>query len=95
MGFIWRFKNSDDIPMHIDVSPEIRLKIKLHRIRTRPVLKYDLDGNFIERFDSIQHAAKSVGTCHSCIARCCLGQRKQSSGFKWKYETEPEDVQDV
>lgn len=54
-------------------------------VRTRSVAKCDLVGNEIERYDSIDIAAKKNNTCHSVISRACSGLRKQALGFKWKF----------
>ena len=53
----------------------------------RKVLKYDLDGNFIEEFDSMKDAAKSVNKTHTGnISICCAGKRNKAYGFIWKYK---------
>jgi len=85
-GFIWRFKENEDFPRKIVVTEEQKKTSILHAERTRAVLKLDMDGNVLERFDCIKDAAKSIGTCHSVISRVCSGERKHALGFVWKYE---------
>ena len=52
-----------------------------------PVLKYDLDGNFIERFPNVSKAHKSVNMSRGiAIDDCCKGLRDSFKGFRWEYE---------
>ncbi|KXL53383.1 NUMOD4 motif protein [Anaerotignum neopropionicum] len=52
----------------------------------KPINQYDLDGNYIQQFQSIREAERVVndGT-GSNIYRVCKGQYKQSLGYIWKY----------
>jgi NUMOD4 motif/HNH endonuclease len=53
---------------------------------SKPVIKMDLDGNFIERFPSAKLAAESVGKKRSePICHCARGESKTSAGFKWAF----------
>lgn len=54
----------------------------------RPVLQYDIDGNFIGRFESSADAARSIGEKSCGIKDCCKGLRKTSHGYVWRYESE-------
>jgi hypothetical protein len=64
------------------------------RFRTNPlsnghrqeVFQYTLDGVFIQKFNSINAAAKKVGCSQSNITQCCLGKRRMVGGFLWSYE---------
>ena len=47
------------------------------------VYQYDLDGNFIKQWDSIEEAKK---TYKGDISACCRGRQKTASKFKWSYE---------
>lgn len=57
--------------MH-DVSP---LKV--------PVVRLDLNGNYIDEFDSYSYAAKEVGGEAPAIIGCCNGREKSAYGFMW------------
>ena len=50
----------------------------------RKVIKYDLNGNFIQEYDSIKEAKKNNAKCSGIIA-ACKGNSKQAGGFIWKY----------
>ena len=53
----------------------------------RSVLQYDLDGNFIKRWKSMQDASNNLtGVSVSKICACCRGDRSHHRGFIWKYE---------
>lgn len=55
----------------------------------RAVDKYDIDGNFIESYESVADALrKNCIKNHSSISNCCSGKIKTAGGFKWKYKNE-------
>lgn len=51
--------------------------------RRKTVAKYDLDGNYIETFESMSEATRRTGIKH--IVCACNGKRKQAGGFQWRY----------
>lgn len=53
---------------------------------SRPILQYDLDGNFIQEFFSIQDASRKVKVSHANIVKTCTGERNAAGGFHWKYK---------
>ena len=63
--------------------------IKPHK---RAVIKYSKDDKFIERFESVDDAARSVKLTRHAIIRACRGIIKVCGGFTWKYEKENEKV---
>ena len=72
-GYIWRFKG--------DTYIEDSLKKSLQR----PIVQYDLDGNIIQYFDSIQSASVATGIIPESIGKCCKGHSMQSNGFVFLY----------
>jgi len=68
----------------IPCSEETKKKIS-DANRGKKVNKYTLDGEYLETFNSMADAARSINIDISCISRCCNGHRKTSSGFVWKY----------
>ncbi len=54
-------------------------------LKGKSVIKSDLDGLEIERFESITDAAKSVNGSPSNIKYTCEGRFKTAYGFKWFY----------
>ena len=63
----------------------------------KPVNQYDMDGNFIRRFDSVKEAASIINTNPNNIARNCRGVIKTTGNFSWRfadpnlYSSEDED----
>lgn len=51
----------------------------------KPVLQYDLDGNFIKEWDSMREAERS-GYDRKGIYKCLRGEQKMSKGYVWKYK---------
>ena len=75
------------------ISDETRKKMsessrrRNHDHLKRSVLKYDLEWNFIEEFDSVLDAAKSVGSNYTdSVSRVCLGKKEKFKGYYWKYK---------
>lgn len=50
----------------------------------KKVSQYDLNGNYIQTYNSVTDAIKENPKC-SNISRVCIGERKQAGGFIWKY----------
>ena len=53
----------------------------------KPVLQYDMEGNFIAEYESAVQAYKlnnwRVG---DYIGECCRGKRKMYKNYKWKFK---------
>lgn len=73
-GFIWRFEG--------DLNS---LKERKTKKNTRGVIQYDLNMNYINKYDSVKMASNIVGCSTSGITCCCNGRFKSSGGFIWKY----------
>lgn len=69
-------------------TPEFPKHLVNRRQKTR-VAAYDLDGNFIKKFDSIKEAVEEMVNgnkyASSNIGLCCRGKYKQAYGYIWKY----------
>lgn len=53
--------------------------------RALAVLQYDLDGNFIKKWDYIRQASNELNIDHSNISGCCNGKYKTAYGYVWRY----------
>lgn len=79
-------------------SPETCMKLSIaHKGKSLPdsffekmcknsILKYDLDGIFIEEIRSASYAAKCVGGNTHGVRRVCDGRNQSYRGFLWKYK---------
>lgn len=69
-GYLWAY---------LPICPEVEDK------RSKIVYQYDLDGLLLATFSSAREASKQLGIGLSSITRCCRGERKQTSGYKFSY----------
>ena len=53
--------------------------------RCRPVIQYDLEGNFIKRYDYTKQASEELNINRKSIIMCCKGIYKQAGGYKFNY----------
>lgn len=79
---------SEEHKKALSVARKQMLKTKIKKgeklpANRKPVLQYDKDGNFIERFESATDAYNKLGICH--ITSVCNGHRKMAGGFVWKW----------
>jgi len=54
--------------------------------KTVKVERYDLSGNYIDTFDSIEDAGRILNIKTNHIPCVCRGRRVQTGGYKWKYK---------
>ena len=87
-GFIWKYIDNKDKEEYIQ---SLILKAKNFspkninpNIKTKPISCYDLKGNHIQDFPSI-NAADSIGFNRACIFSCLNGRIKTHMGLKWRY----------
>jgi hypothetical protein len=51
----------------------------------KPVNQYDLNGNFLKKWDSAKDAGDTLGFQRASITNCCREKLKTAHKFKWKY----------
>lgn len=51
----------------------------------KKVIQYDLNGNFIKEYCSINEASRQLKISHSSIILALKGKTKHAHGYKWKY----------
>lgn len=61
-------------------------KIGKNSASSKPILQYDLDGNFIREFDCAYDVVREMGLSQSKISLVCNGKRKKTGGFIWKFK---------
>lgn len=52
---------------------------------SKKVDQYNLDGSFIQTFESVKDAARYAKVDTTAIRRVCQNKQKTSAGFIWKY----------
>lgn len=73
------------------ISEELRIRMKVSnkRKKIKPVLQYDLHGNYIREWDAVSDAEKYLEVNNNTnISACCLGKQKTAWGFIWVYKTD-------
>ena len=55
---------------------------------SKKVEQYDLEGNFINQYNSISEASRATGISIQMISYCCNGKCKTTKGFVWKFKIE-------
>lgn len=94
---------SSDYIDHIDTDPQNNCLNNLKKVNqgenmnnpitvskfSKPVLKYSLDGEFLEEFPSLAKACEGMGLRreNNCIRLCCEGKLSKSHGYIWKFKT--------
>lgn len=53
--------------------------------KSKPILRYAIDGVFIDKFDSCAQAVRVLGI-DTGISKCCKGKKKSAGGYVWRYE---------
>lgn len=71
----------------IDYSKEIYKinAVKNGKKASKPVMQIK-NNKIIAKFESAKEASLITKSNHSHICECCLGKRKSTNGFEWKYE---------
>ena len=52
----------------------------------RHIAQYDLNGNYINEFTSIQEAMNFLNKTSKAIQNCLAGRTKTAFGYIWKYK---------
>lgn len=53
---------------------------------SKPVLQFDLDGDFIREWPSMREVKRNLKIDNSSIARCCKGKQKTAGKYIWKFK---------
>ena len=61
-------------------------KQKIRNIKNKPIYQYDLQGNFIKRWDSAKEASESLKICRQDLCMCCKNKNRTAGKFIWRYE---------
>jgi hypothetical protein len=90
----WR--NNPEKYLNKRTTKGIRRSIEQIRKRSTSVLQFSIDGEFIQRYESVTEASNVVGVSAKAIRNCCNGgyycrnrdtyiNVRQSGGFIWKW----------
>lgn len=62
------------------------LQNNLINFHPKVVIKFDINGNQLQKFNSIDEAAASIGLSRHAISKAINGDNKTAGGFVWQYE---------
>jgi hypothetical protein len=54
----------------------------------RHIVQLDLEGNYINEWESINEASRSTNVNKTSISQVCRKERNKAGGFKWMYKEE-------
>ena len=63
---------------------------RISQSQSKPVLQYDLNGNLIKEWKSVNECGRN-GFNQGDICKCCNGKRKTAKGFIWVYKNEEDN----
>ena len=82
MGFMWRYKESEDFPYKIEPCKVIGTTKKHSGL-----LQLNSDGTLVREWKNAVEATKELGIkSASAISEVCRGKRKSAAGFIWRYK---------
>lgn len=61
-------------------------KEKISIAHSKPVLQYDIDGNFIREWKSSTDAEKTLNISSGSISSVCRGRREFIKGYSWRFK---------
>ena len=67
-------------------TPKMIQKFRDTSTLKKAIFQYDLDGNFIAEYESINEAARQLGTRNDGISACLRKKQNSSGGYIWKYK---------
>ena len=54
--------------------------------RSKPIIQYDKEGNFIKEWECANDVERVLGISNKHIGSVCIGKRKSCGGYIWKYK---------
>ena len=97
-GYIWSYseilseeriiKANSPIKRSAETISKLVEKGNLRTDNKKAIVQLDLDGNFIQRFDSIIEASRKLNISHGGICDVCKQKHNKIKNFIFKYENE-------
>ncbi len=85
-GYQWRRKSDESFKNGIvDIAPVARVTGRMRK----NVLRFDLEGNFIQSYPSTLAAARELGVDKSAIRRALSGHGLTAAGYRWRPGSDP------
>ena len=97
-GYVWFYKG-DELPLDLqheldlhkiqNTKPEVHLPVVPNA--SKSVCCYDMDGNYIRRYDTASEAAKDMKIGLKTLVRCCEGKETNAGNYVWAFEDAEDD----
>jgi group I intron endonuclease len=79
-GYIWQYEDDDNIEEIVAI-----LKTKNKKgVNKKAIQQFDLDGNFIQEYESASAAGRAFGKAHTAFAKAAR-ENRVAYGYKWEY----------
>lgn len=75
----------------LHIRNTIRMKQMTEKSKNKTkkkVIQYDLKGNLLNEYESLNEAELKTNVKYQHISSCCRGKQKTAGGFKWRYKEE-------
>ena len=72
--------------MRINARKPSKGKYGKKQHRSKPIIQYDKEGNFIKEWECANDVERVLGISNKHIGSVCLGKRKSCGGYIWKYK---------
>ena len=56
-----------------------------HPEKSKSVIQYSLDGEFIRKWPSVIQIERELGFSHGNISKCCKEKTKNAYGYTWTF----------
>ena len=67
------------------------IKTNTNGKKSKQVLQYTLDGDFVQEWPSATEPKRKLGYSQGHISECCRGEVKSYKGYIWRYKEKGED----
>jgi len=64
-----------------------------NNIHSKQIFQYDLQGNFIKKWECSRDFGRNINKYASNISNCCLGRADSAYGYVWFYEYKGEKIE--
>lgn len=85
-GYIWRFKEGNNYPLHIEVPNNVRAQYY------NTIVQMTKEGDIINTYKSLPEASRVTGIGRRAIGNCLYGWSNSAGGYIWKFKENEEDV---
>ena len=87
-----RVENLEFCSFYYNLMYGTRLQ-RIAKKNNKPILQFDLEGNFIKEYESITQASKELNNSLNNISQCCLGRSRTSKGYIFRFKDDKEILQ--